>query len=119
MQLKPYEHKSGAMGDGDCLKCSTCVAACPINALEFDAEVKKAYRKLAMKFHPDRNPGDKEAEDNFKEAAEAYQVLHDAEKRAIYDQYGHAGLEGSTNVLDLQESDSKGYSITLQLIQKS
>jgi len=63
------------------------------NATEND--LKGAYRKLALKYHPDRNPGDKEAEDSFKEAAEAYEVLHDAEKRAIYDQYGHAGLEGS------------------------
>jgi molecular chaperone DnaJ len=58
-------------------------------------ELKTSYRKLALKFHPDRNPGDKEAEDNFKEAAEAYEVLRDSKKRAIYDQYGHAGLEGS------------------------
>lgn len=60
-----------------------------------EAELKATYRKLALKYHPDRNPGDKEAEDKFKEAAEAYEVLHDSEKRAIYDQYGHAGLEGT------------------------
>jgi molecular chaperone DnaJ len=60
-----------------------------------DNELKTSYRKLALKYHPDRNPGDKEAEDKFKEAAEAYEVLRDAEKRAIYDQYGHAGLEGT------------------------
>ncbi len=58
-------------------------------------ELKKKYRKLALKFHPDRNPGNKEAEDHFKEAAEAYDVLTDAKKRQIYDQYGHQGLEGS------------------------
>ncbi len=58
------------------------------------AELKKSYRKLAMKFHPDRNPGDKEAEDNFKVVNEAYQVLSDDEKRSIYDRYGKAGLEG-------------------------
>ncbi len=60
-----------------------------------DNDLKAAYRKLALKFHPDRNPGDKEAEENFKEAAEAYEVLHDSQKRQIYDQYGHQGLEGS------------------------
>ncbi len=58
-------------------------------------EVKSAYRKLALKFHPDRNPGDAEAEEKFKEAAEAYEVLRNGEKREIYDRYGHAGLEGS------------------------
>ncbi len=58
-----------------------------------DADLKKAYRRLAMKFHPDRNPGDKEAEDKFKEANEAYEVLSDASKRAAYDQYGHAGVD--------------------------
>jgi molecular chaperone DnaJ len=57
-------------------------------------EIKKAYRKLAMKFHPDRNPGDKAAEASFKEAAEAYEVLSDAKKRQRYDQMGHAGVEG-------------------------
>lgn len=56
--------------------------------------IKKAYRKLAMQFHPDRNPGDKAAEDKFKEAAQAYEVLSDAQKRARYDQFGHAGLGG-------------------------
>ncbi|MFH2046579.1 MAG: molecular chaperone DnaJ [Pseudomonadota bacterium] len=58
-------------------------------------ELKAAYRKLALKYHPDRNPGDKESEENFKEAAEAYEVLHDSQKRAIYDQYGHQGLSGT------------------------
>ena len=57
-----------------------------------EAEVKKAYRRLAMKFHPDRNPDDKTAEESFKEASEAYEVLSDGEKRAIYDRHGHAGL---------------------------
>ncbi len=57
-----------------------------------EAELKKAYRRLAMKHHPDRNPGDHEAEDKFKEAKEAYEVLSDTEKRAIYDQHGHEGL---------------------------
>jgi molecular chaperone DnaJ len=57
-------------------------------------EIKKAYRKLAMKYHPDRNPGDKQAEENFKEAAEAYEVLSNDEKRQKYDRYGHEGLRG-------------------------
>src|SRR3546814_14757590 len=57
-------------------------------------ELKKAYRKLAMQFHPDRNPGDKEAEARFKELSEAYDVLKDDQKRAAYDQYGHAAFEG-------------------------
>ena len=56
--------------------------------------IKKAYRKLAVKYHPDRNPGDKVAEEKFREATEAYEILSDEEKRPIYDQYGFAGLEG-------------------------
>ena len=58
-------------------------------------EIKKAYRKVAMQFHPDRNPGDKSAEDKFKEAAEAYEVLSDADKKAQYDRYGHAGVSSN------------------------
>lgn len=57
-------------------------------------ELKKAYRKLALQYHPDRNPGDKEAEEKFKEAAEAYDVLSNPDKKARYDQFGHAGLDG-------------------------
>jgi molecular chaperone DnaJ len=60
-----------------------------------EADLKKAYRRLAMKFHPDRNPDDKDAEEKFKEAKEAYEVLTDAQKRAIYDQHGHAGIESA------------------------
>lgn len=60
-----------------------------------DDEIKKAYRKLAMKFHPDRNPDSKEAEEKFKEAKEAYEMLSDADKRAAYDRYGHAGVDPS------------------------
>ena len=58
-----------------------------------DDELKKAYRQLAKKYHPDANPGDKEAEAKFKEASEAYQILSDPEKRQMYDQYGHAAFE--------------------------
>src|SRR4029078_9885853 len=56
--------------------------------------ITKAYRRLAMKYHPDRNAGDKESEEQFKEAADDYDVLRDPEKKARYDRYGHAGLEG-------------------------
>ena len=55
-------------------------------------EIKKAYRKQALKYHPDKNPGDKKSEENFKEAAEAYEVLSNNEKKARYDRYGHAGM---------------------------
>ena len=58
-------------------------------------EIKKAYRKVAMQYHPDRNPGDKAAEEKFKEAAEAYEVLSDTDKKAQYDRYGHAGVTGN------------------------
>ena len=58
-----------------------------------DDEIKKAYRKLAKKYHPDMNPGDKEAEAKFKEVNEAYSVLSDEQKRARYDQFGHAGVD--------------------------
>jgi molecular chaperone DnaJ len=60
-----------------------------------DNDVKSAYRKLALKYHPDRNPGDKAAEDKFKEAAEAYAILADAEKRSLYDRFGHAGVSAA------------------------
>lgn len=60
-----------------------------------EAEIKKAYRRIAMKFHPDRNSDDKDAEEKFKEASEAYEVLSDAQKRGAYDQYGHAAVDGS------------------------
>ena len=57
-------------------------------------EIKKAYKKLALKYHPDRNPGDQEAIEKFKEAAAAYDVLSDTDKRARYDRFGHAGVNG-------------------------
>jgi molecular chaperone DnaJ len=59
-----------------------------------DSDIKKSYRRLAMKHHPDRNDGDSDSEDSFKEAKEAYEILSDAQKRAAYDHYGHAGVEG-------------------------
>ncbi len=60
-----------------------------------ESEIKKAYRKLAMKYHPDRNPGDKAAEEKFKEIQKAYAILSDAQKRTAYDQFGHAGVDGT------------------------
>jgi molecular chaperone DnaJ len=73
-------------------------------------EIADAYRKLAIKHHPDKNPGDAEAVAKFKEAAEAFEVLHDADKRSRYDHFGHAGVEGSpgfhqfTDVNDIMEA---------------
>ena len=67
-----------------------------VNKNASDTEMKKAYRRLAIKFHPDKNPGDHEAEAKFKELSEAYAVLSDAQKRATYDQFGHAGMDGSS-----------------------
>lgn len=61
-----------------------------------DDEIKKAYRKLAIKYHPDKNPGDKSAEEKFKEVSEAYEVLSDKQKRSRYDQFGHAGVGGAS-----------------------
>ena len=59
-----------------------------------EAEIKKAYRQMALKYHPDKNPDDKQSEERFKEAAEAYEILSNSEKRARYDQYGHEGMKG-------------------------
>src|SRR5262245_46881213 len=61
-----------------------------------DASIKSAYRKLALQHHPDRNPGDHQAEEKFKEAAEAYSILSDSQKRAAYDRFGHQGLSGAS-----------------------
>jgi len=63
-----------------------------------EQELKKAYRKVAMKYHPDRNPDDAEAEEKFKEASEAYEVLSDSQKRAAYDQFGHSGVDGAAGM---------------------
>src|SRR5258705_9289968 len=63
-----------------------------VNRDASEEDLKKSYRKLAMKWHPDRNPDNPKAEDHFKEAKEAYEVLTDAQKRAAYDQFGHAGV---------------------------
>jgi molecular chaperone DnaJ len=65
-----------------------------------DQEIKSAYRKMAVRYHPDKNPGSKEAEENFKEAAEAYSVLSDPEKRARYDRFGHSGVQGGFSGFD-------------------
>ena len=64
-----------------------------------EEEIKAAYRRLAKKYHPDANPGDKEAEAKFKEASEAYAVLSDSEKRRQYDQFGHAAFDGSGGLI--------------------
>lgn len=68
-----------------------------VNKSATDIEIKKAYKKLAMKYHPDRNSGDKEAESKFKKIGEAYEILSDPKKREIYDQYGHSGFDYSNN----------------------
>ena len=76
-----------------------------VNRNSTDDEIKKAYRKLALNYHPDKNQGDKVAEEKFKEATEAYEVLRDPDKRGRYDQYGHQGVEGSINGFDFGSFD--------------
>src|SRR5919206_4963871 len=71
-------------------------------------QVKKAYRKLAMKYHPDRNNGSKDAEERFKEITEAYDVLRDPQKRAAYDRYGEAGLRGGGGFHHVDLSEALG-----------
>ena len=61
-----------------------------------DQEIKKAFRRVAMKHHPDRNPDDKKSEEKFKEAQEAYEVIGDGDKKAAYDRFGHAGVDGNS-----------------------
>src|SRR5271169_5321420 len=68
-------------------------------------EIKKAYRKLALQYHPDKNPGNKEAEEKFKEAAEAYEVLSSPDKRAQYDRFGHARSNGGYGGHDMNVED--------------
>ena len=67
------------------------------------SELKGAYRKMALKYHPDRNPGDQEAENKFKEASEAYEVLSDDSKRQMYDRHGHAGMNGHQGFADASD----------------
>ena len=73
-----------------------------------DDEIKKAYRKLAVKYHPDKNPGDKAAEEKFKEISEAHEVLSDKQKRARYDQFGHAGVGGASGSNPFQNGSFNG-----------
>ena len=74
------------------------------------AQIKKAYKKLAMKYHPDRNAGDKKSEEKFKELSEAYEVLSDSSKRQTYDQFGHEGMNSRFG------QGGRGYSYSLSLI---
>ena len=74
-----------------------------VNRFASDDEIKKSYRKIAMKYHPDQNPGDAVAEEKFKEAAEAYEILSDSQKKAQYDQFGHQLLAQERRVLGVLE----------------
>ena len=72
-----------------------------------EQDIKKAYRRIAMKYHPDRNPDDADADSKFKEATEAYEVLSDSEKRSSYDQFGHAGVDASMGGGGFQGGESR------------
>jgi molecular chaperone DnaJ len=74
-----------------------------------EVEIKSAYRKQALKYHPDRNPGDKQAEERFKECAEAYAVLADGDKRAAYDRFGHAGVASAAGAGGFDPSVFTGF----------
>ena len=80
-----------------------------------EAEIKRAYRVVAKKYHPDMNPGDEEAAEKFKEAAEAYSVLSDPEKRAKYDQFGHAAFDQNGVPTDLVDLTSQTWEISLEI----
>src|SRR5688500_3662672 len=81
-----------------------------INRDASEDEIKKAYRKLAMRHHPDRAPDDKTAEEKFKEAKEAYEVLSDSKKRAAYDQFGHAGVDATAGARGFGAEGFGGFS---------
>ena len=86
-----------------------------------NAELKKAFKKKAMKYHPDRNPDDPEADKKFKECAEAYDVLSDQQKKSAYDQYGHAGVDGmggGPNFNDVNVGDIFGDDLVQDLLQE-
>ncbi|MCI0531846.1 MAG: DnaJ domain-containing protein, partial [candidate division Zixibacteria bacterium] len=75
-------------------------------------DVKKAYRKLAVQYHPDKNPGNKSAEEKFKEISEAYEVLRDPQKKSKYDQFGHAGVDGGAGAGGFGGYDFQGFDLS-------
>ena len=75
-----------------------------------DSEIKKAFRRIAMKYHPDRNPDSKDAEEKFKEAQEAYEILGDEEKKSAYDRFGHAGVDGNAGAGGFGGAGGAGFS---------